>query len=536
MSVPLCGCNVEAALKSVSKANANKGRRFWGCCSYPKRCEYFQWADEEAAPATPTTQAEHIQLAPSEQAPLCNCGIAAAQRQVRKEGATKGRLFWRCSKNEAQCRYFAWIDQPSNETPPRHTAAQPQRTPGGYSPNTPNATPQGMPSRQPQTPHQRTHLPQDSHRHSQTMPTSQSRTPRDSLPQARMSTPAGVACPELTEQATLASEKTGLPPTKRERGYKETATSSQEIVDTEVQPCEKPVVDAGDPANVIAITDWAERGKLARLFSVEPAVLQASTLGHHDTFSLEKCWKIDSTPRINAYQAAKSRLRERLGGSALNTLDETAHALFEASDQLSAIEDCETDIGELLFFIGVPKVTNLDGILRGVKSPARHGTYGVACYLNENMVAVDLNTPESKLAADGTIVHRLRAHASNLCFVILARAALGKARVVDQTTPTSAIFTDTTRTSLLGDYESLLIAQHREFVVHDADRVLPEYLLAYRRSRSFCDCGVKAVKSAQGLYSHPVWVCPDGNCAFEGIATLDNADDRPAKRQRACSS
>lgn len=521
MSAPLCGCKVEAALKSVSKANANKGRRFWGCCSYPKRCEYFQWADEEAAPATPTTQAEqHKLVAPSEHAPLCHCGIAAAQRKVRKEGTTKGRLFWRCSKNEAQCRYFAWIDQPSKETPPRH-AAQAQQTPGVYSPNTPNTEALGMPSRQPQT------------------PPPQSPRPRGAQPHARQSTPAALSaapCPELTEQSTPASRKRGLTPPKRERGYEETATSSQEIIDTEVQIIENPVADRGEPANTIAITDWAERGKLARLFSVEPALLQASTLGHHDTFSLEKCWKIDSTPRLNAYQAAKSRLRERFGALVLDTLDKTTHALFEAADQLSAIDDCETDIGELLFFIGVPKVTNLDGILRGVKSPARHGAYGVACYLNENMVAVDVNTPESKLTANGSVVHSLRSNASNLCFVLLARAVLGRARVVDQTTPTSAIFTDTTRKSLSGDYESLLLAQRREFVVHDADRVLPEYLLAYRRSRSFCDCGVKAIKSAQSPTSQPVWVCPDGSCAFQGSATFDDANDQLAKRQRAGSS
>ncbi|KAI9179876.1 DNA topoisomerase [Blastocladiella emersonii ATCC 22665] len=45
--VPLCGCNVSAALLTVAKDGPNKGRQFYGCSANTQaaRCRFFEWYD-----------------------------------------------------------------------------------------------------------------------------------------------------------------------------------------------------------------------------------------------------------------------------------------------------------------------------------------------------------------------------------------------------------------------------------------------------------------------------------------------------------
>ena len=41
--------------------------------------------------------------------PLCQCGHSAVQRAVKKEGPTRGQLFWACPRGT--CRFFEWDQQ-----------------------------------------------------------------------------------------------------------------------------------------------------------------------------------------------------------------------------------------------------------------------------------------------------------------------------------------------------------------------------------------------------------------------------------------
>ena len=48
--------------------------------------------------------------------PQCNCRIPAVSRTVVKDGPTKGKGFYACSKNGAEkCNYFQWKDSPPSE-------------------------------------------------------------------------------------------------------------------------------------------------------------------------------------------------------------------------------------------------------------------------------------------------------------------------------------------------------------------------------------------------------------------------------------
>lgn len=45
---------------------------------------------------------------------MCRCGQAAVQKKVIKESANKGRMFWRCPKqqgDETDCGFFEWCDE-----------------------------------------------------------------------------------------------------------------------------------------------------------------------------------------------------------------------------------------------------------------------------------------------------------------------------------------------------------------------------------------------------------------------------------------
>lgn len=60
----------------------------------------------------------------------CQCDIPAGERTVVKEGANKGRKFWKCGNGD-QCNFFEWMDGPSQQKssaissgPPRSAVGQ----------------------------------------------------------------------------------------------------------------------------------------------------------------------------------------------------------------------------------------------------------------------------------------------------------------------------------------------------------------------------------------------------------------------------
>lgn len=103
-----CQHNLVAKDFTVSKDGPNKGRVFFKCPKNDKneQCKFYAWADElaagggggGAAPAAAVKCKQH--------------GIPAVAREVKKEGANKGRMFYKCGKPEQadQCDFFEWVD------------------------------------------------------------------------------------------------------------------------------------------------------------------------------------------------------------------------------------------------------------------------------------------------------------------------------------------------------------------------------------------------------------------------------------------
>ncbi|KAF5357377.1 hypothetical protein D9758_005864 [Tetrapyrgos nigripes] len=112
--VPMCNCNVPAVTRNVTKESVHKGRPFW-TCGKDRTCDYFQWGDE--SPKTVPTKRTYSQTQTGTRdstddpaARNCTCNKPATRLTVHKEGANKGRQFWRCASDS--CKFFEWDDEP----------------------------------------------------------------------------------------------------------------------------------------------------------------------------------------------------------------------------------------------------------------------------------------------------------------------------------------------------------------------------------------------------------------------------------------
>ena len=47
----------------------------------------------------------------AEEKPKCQCELIAAKKRVSKDGPTKGRYFWTCTKTANSCRFFQWAEE-----------------------------------------------------------------------------------------------------------------------------------------------------------------------------------------------------------------------------------------------------------------------------------------------------------------------------------------------------------------------------------------------------------------------------------------
>lgn len=143
----MCNCGLNTVLFEVKKEGANKGKMFYTCPNvYDKKCNYFMWKDEsdkkigkksgnlEAEPEQKQESEEKVfeekvfeekESEPEESNKkqiskidykhlqkiglMCYCKLPSVEREVKKDGATKGKKFYTCSKYyDDKCKYFVW--------------------------------------------------------------------------------------------------------------------------------------------------------------------------------------------------------------------------------------------------------------------------------------------------------------------------------------------------------------------------------------------------------------------------------------------
>ncbi|KAL8293238.1 hypothetical protein RQP46_000932 [Phenoliferia psychrophenolica] len=106
---PSCHCGQPSVQRTVAKEGETKGRKFFVCSKGPAvGNSQGAGAASSSAPPAPAPVA----------GPPCSCGQPSVQRTVAKEGETKGRKFFVCSKGPTagKCKYFEWADGKSGAT------------------------------------------------------------------------------------------------------------------------------------------------------------------------------------------------------------------------------------------------------------------------------------------------------------------------------------------------------------------------------------------------------------------------------------
>lgn len=146
---PDCECGVPAIRKMINLGNA-KGRDYWSCPIQEDGCSFFEYVEGPASPSAPLASSSTINIpakrphssvcASSAQVVRkflttslqtrenenslttrrCLCMEDAAMHTVSKEGANKGRRFWKCTKgDELACKFWEWDDEPGRSYGPR---------------------------------------------------------------------------------------------------------------------------------------------------------------------------------------------------------------------------------------------------------------------------------------------------------------------------------------------------------------------------------------------------------------------------------
>lgn len=120
-----CECNSKAKLLETKKEE-NRGKLFYCCGCYPKKCSFFQWKDsvpnleivtkpkllhdkkpikDEVFKSKPRIKTEaHIEEI------KCYCGYDPIKKTANTE-INKGRVFFACNKNYKKCKFFKWADE-----------------------------------------------------------------------------------------------------------------------------------------------------------------------------------------------------------------------------------------------------------------------------------------------------------------------------------------------------------------------------------------------------------------------------------------
>ncbi len=136
----MCHCGLETVLREVKKDGPNKEKLFYTCSkSYEEKCNYFMWKDEsdkkrgvnvnvniksiqstvmkdpELCEERKESTEEHDEKYYKQQQKMglmCYCKLPSVSREVKKDGANKGKIFYTCSRYfDDKCKYFVWKDE-----------------------------------------------------------------------------------------------------------------------------------------------------------------------------------------------------------------------------------------------------------------------------------------------------------------------------------------------------------------------------------------------------------------------------------------
>lgn len=265
------------------------------------------------------------------------------------------------------------------------------------------------------------------------------------------------------------------------------------------------------PGYATHLTDWAEQQRLQKLFDTDPKTLR----GDHDKLHVVAAYRITNREKKAAYESCRARIKAELGDSPSTACEGMPKAFVAASRELAGGEGLDAAVGEGYFLHGTQPQHVHDICFAGLNTVfAEDGLVGRGLYHAEDAGKGDAYTTVDRCyAREGESLRELHqrlyaggvSHPKNVRYALVCRVACGRAaRTLDGKTHVGTegepLFADATRSSLArpGDHSVVLapgdaVATFREFVVFDNNQTLVEYLVAYQRTRTLCDCGELAM-------------------------------------------
>ena len=122
--IPNCLCGLVAVLRVVSKIGETHGKEFY-CCpkGFQDKCGFFQWSSPDMNASGGNNRTTVNDSSKSQRfrenrrntinSQNCDCGQPST-RLTARTGKNQGRVFFKCSKKEDQCKYFYWEDGKGN--------------------------------------------------------------------------------------------------------------------------------------------------------------------------------------------------------------------------------------------------------------------------------------------------------------------------------------------------------------------------------------------------------------------------------------
>lgn len=268
------------------------------------------------------------------------------------------------------------------------------------------------------------------------------------------------------------------------------------------------------------LTDWRQQETLQQMMTCDPTLLghgrDVRQAGDYDKLEVVGAWHITNQTRKQTYTAALRRV-----GAMPVTPEHHARLPADYAQAASRLggDPLDSRSGEVFLLHGT-EPQHLHSILFEGLDPtvAADGLFGRGTYFAESAGKIDqYATVDHKFQSDGPLSelheklytsaakHPGRVHYALVCRVALGRPAVtkdGQTRLEDNAT----LFSDgSTRASLAPLADGVLpqslraetggrVQRFREYVVFSPDQILVEYLVAYQRKRTLCDCGLRATE------------------------------------------
>lgn len=368
-----------------------------------EQCKSFDWADE---------QRKH--LFSDVQGPVCKCMKATVQRQVKKEGPSKGKKFWTCAAWPKGCKFFQF-QEPEQLSPLQSSSPSP-------------------------------HI---------------------------------------------------VTPTKKR---------------------------PPQPGFASYLADWKIMQLLQQMMHVDPVMMKSKSGSTYDTLQVVGAWKITNPSRLQKYEEAMTRERNKvlISKPPVSPLVLSDTSYTTAMNALG-LQKLDATAGEVMLLHGT-KPDKLHSILFEGLDPsvAADGLFGRGVYFAENAAKIDqYAVVDRRYSKEGDLreLHEKiytgsNLHPGNVLYCLISRVLTGKyvttkdgARTLPSHESESSrpLFTDETRSAIVpfgnGTIPSSLIAEpggqvqtFREFIVFNPDQIFVEYLVAYQRVRTRCDCGKPTIE------------------------------------------